>query len=60
MSCPTSTAVAGVISAEADARRVRVTVKGSPAPLLHVLSTLPVRQLRTHTPSLEEIFLSYY
>jgi polyether ionophore transport system ATP-binding protein len=52
--------VDGVISAEVDARQARVTVKGSPAPLLHVLSTLPVRQLRTHTPSLEEIFLSYY
>jgi ABC-2 type transport system ATP-binding protein len=57
---PDFTTVAGVVSAEADARQVRVTVKGSPAPLLDVLSTLPVRQLRTHTPSLEEIFLSYY
>lgn len=52
--------VDGVISADANADGVRVTVKGSPAPLLQVLSTLPVRQLRTHTPSLEEIFLSYY
>ena len=57
---PSFDAVDGVISADANADGIRVTVKGSPAPLLQVLSTLPVRQLRTHTPSLEEIFLSYY
>jgi len=57
---PSFDAVDGVISADGDANGVRVTVKGSPAALLQVLSTLPVRQLRTHTPSLEEIFLSYY
>jgi len=57
---PSFDPVDGVISADVNADGVRVTVKGSPAALLQVLSTLPVRQLRTHTPSLEEIFLSYY
>ena len=57
---PSFEAVDGVISADVNPDGVRVTVKGSPAVLLQVLSQLPVRQLRTHTPSLEEIFLSYY
>lgn len=57
---PSFDAVEGVVSADMNADGVRVTVKGSPAALLKVLATLPVRQLRTHTPSLEEIFLSYY
>jgi hypothetical protein len=57
---PLLDAVDGVVHVEANGTGVRVTVKGSPAALLRVLGALPVRQLRTHTPSLEEIFLSYY
>jgi ABC-2 type transport system ATP-binding protein len=52
--------VPGVISVEQNGDSVRVHVKGSPTPLLQVLAPLQVQQLRTHTPSLEEIFLSYY
>lgn len=57
---PDLSGVSGVVSAEPDGDQARVTVKGPPPALLQVLATLPVRQLRTHTPSLEEIFLSYY
>ena len=52
--------VDGVVEVDVMEGGVRVTVKGSPDPLLRKLSTLSVRQLRTHQPSLEEIFLSYY
>ncbi|HEX5018469.1 MAG TPA: ABC transporter ATP-binding protein [Actinomycetes bacterium] len=57
---PALDAVPGVIQVEPNGSGVRVHVKGSPAPLLQVLAPLSVQQLRTHTPSLEEIFLSYY
>lgn len=57
---PAFDAVPGVIKVEANGDGARVTVKGSPAPLLAALAPLPVLHLRTHTPSLEEIFLSYY
>jgi ABC-2 type transport system ATP-binding protein len=57
---PSLDEVDGVVHVETNGTGVRITVKGSPAALLKVLATLPVRQLRTHTPSLEEIFLSYY
>lgn len=50
----------GVVRVEMNAGSARVYVKGSPMALLQRLATLPVHQLRTHTPSLEEIFLSYY
>ncbi|HSK54623.1 MAG TPA: ABC transporter ATP-binding protein [Jiangellales bacterium] len=39
---------------------VRVSVTGSPAELLSRLASVPVIQLRSHEPSLEEIFLTYY
>ena len=39
---------------------VRVSVSGSPAPLLARLATADVVRLRTEEPSLEEIFLTYY
>ena len=39
---------------------VRVSVTGSPAELLTRLASVPVIQLRSHEPSLEEIFLTYY
>ena len=57
---PAFEAVPGVIAVEQEGDAVRVHVKGSPGPLLQTLAPLPVQQLRTHTPSLEEIFLSYY
>ena len=57
---PALEAVPGVVQVELNGSEVRVHVKGSPAPLLNVLAASDVRQLRTHTPSLEEIFLSYY
>jgi len=52
--------VAGVTHWEGTRDRVKVTVTGSPAPLLQFLSTQPVTELRTREASLEEIFLSYY
>ena len=57
---PAFEGVPGVIAVEQEGDAVRVHVKGSPGPLLQTLAPLPVQQLRTHTPSLEEIFLSYY
>ncbi|HUV49123.1 MAG TPA: ABC transporter ATP-binding protein, partial [Actinomycetes bacterium] len=57
---PAFDVVAGVIKVEQNGDGTRVTVKGSPAPLLAALAPLSVTHLRTHTPSLEEIFLSYY
>jgi ABC-2 type transport system ATP-binding protein len=39
---------------------VRLSVVGSPGPLLRRLAELPVTTLRTEEPSLEEIFLTYY
>ena len=57
---PVLDGVPGVIQVEANGDGIRVHVKGSPAPLLQTLAPLRVQQLRTHTPSLEEIFLSYY
>jgi polyether ionophore transport system ATP-binding protein len=39
---------------------VRVSVSGSPAPLLARLAGVDVVRLRTQEPSLEEIFLTYY
>ena len=57
---PALDGVPGVIQVESHGPEVRVHVKGSPAPLLQMLGSADVSQLRTHTPSLEEIFLSYY
>ena len=57
---PSLAAVANVIRVESNGAGLRVHVKGSPTPLLKTLASLDVSQLRTHTPSLEEIFLSYY
>jgi len=57
---PSLQGVANVIQVETNGTGVRVHVKGSPTPLLQSLAPLNVTQLRTHTPSLEEIFLSYY
>lgn len=52
--------VEGVTAVEAIPDGVRVSVSGSPAPLIARLAGLPVRRLTTSEPSLEEIFLTYY
>jgi ABC-2 type transport system ATP-binding protein len=39
---------------------VRVSVTGAPGPLLARLAVSGVTRLRSHEPSLEEIFLGYY
>jgi ABC-2 type transport system ATP-binding protein len=57
---PAVSDVEGVIAAEAIPGGIRVSVSGPPGALLQRLAPLPVRQLRSHQPSLEEIFLSYY
>jgi ABC-2 type transport system ATP-binding protein len=57
---PSLASVANVIRVDSNGAGLRVHVKGSPTPLLKTLASLDVSQLRTHTPSLEEIFLSYY
>ncbi|WP_447925682.1 ABC transporter ATP-binding protein [Georgenia muralis] len=60
---PTLDDVPGVSAVETVAGNpgaVRVTVTGSPGPLLQRLAGVPVVRLRTEEPSLEEIFLTYY
>jgi ABC-2 type transport system ATP-binding protein len=52
--------VSGVEPIPGVAGGVRVSVSGSPAPLLARLATADVVRLRTEEPSLEEIFLTYY
>src|SRR5829696_1836943 len=48
-SVPSFDVIANVIQVEPNGVGVRVHVKGSPTPLLQVLSSLNVTQLRTHT-----------
>ncbi len=57
---PDLTDVKGVTSAEAMRDGIRVSVTGSPSELLRILAPLPIQQLRSHQPTLEEIFMSYY
>ena len=52
--------VSGIESIPGVTGGVRVSVSGSPAPLLARLATADVVRLRTEEPSLEEIFLTYY
>lgn len=52
--------VPGVSAVEVVDGGVRISVTGSPAPLLSRLAGLPVTRLRTEEPTLEEIFLTYY
>ena len=59
-SAPSLGEIANVVHVEPNGTGIRVHVKGSPTPLLQALASLEISQLRTHTPSLEEIFLSYY
>lgn len=52
--------VAGVTAVDAVDGGVRISVTGSPGPLISRLADLPVTRLRTEEPTLEEIFLTYY
>jgi ABC-2 type transport system ATP-binding protein len=52
--------VPGVTHVQCQDHTVRVTVTGSPAPALRVLADAGVTKLRSHEPSLEEIFLTFY
>jgi ABC-2 type transport system ATP-binding protein len=57
---PDLSGLRGVTVTEPIPGGVRVSVTGSPAELLTRLASVPVIQLRSHEPSLEEIFLTYY
>jgi ABC-2 type transport system ATP-binding protein len=57
---PAFTGVPGVTAVDVIPGGARLSVTGSPGPLLTLLATLPVARLRTEEPSLEEIFLTYY
>jgi ABC-2 type transport system ATP-binding protein len=57
---PSLAGVAGVVAEQPVAGAVRLSVKGSPAPLLSELGRHRVLSLRSHEPDLEEVFLSYY
>ena len=57
---PDFAGVPGVTDVDLIPSGARLSVTGSPRPLLALLATLPVARLRTEEPSLEEIFLTYY
>ncbi|HSK25574.1 MAG TPA: ABC transporter ATP-binding protein [Jiangellales bacterium] len=57
---PDLSGLQGVTVTEPIPGGIRVSVTGSPAELLAKLAAVPVIQLRSHEPSLEEIFLTYY
>jgi ABC-2 type transport system ATP-binding protein len=57
---PDLAGVPGVTGTEPIDGGVRVSVSGSPSAVLSRLSALPLVRLRSHEPTLEEIFLSYY
>jgi ABC-2 type transport system ATP-binding protein len=52
--------VAGVTRAVVQGRRVHLQVQGSIEPLVAALAGTGVRQLLSHEPSLEELFLAHY
>jgi ABC-2 type transport system ATP-binding protein len=52
--------VPGVTRVQSDDHTLRLTVTGSPAAALRCLADAGVTKLRSHEPSLEEIFLTYY
>ena len=52
--------VPGVVASEPIGGGVRLTVEGSPSAVLSRLAGAEVIELRSRTPSLEEIFLTYY
>jgi len=57
---PSFAEVPGVMSEQQVDGAVRLSVSGSPQPLLTALAGYPVVALRTREPDLEEVFLSYY
>jgi ABC-2 type transport system ATP-binding protein len=57
---PDLAGVAGVTAVEPIDGGVRLSITGSPSPALSRLSAGPLVRLRSHEPTLEEIFLSYY
>jgi polyether ionophore transport system ATP-binding protein len=52
--------VPGVVGSEPIGGGLRLTVEGSPSAVLSRLSEADVTELRSRTPTLEEIFLTYY
>jgi len=57
----TLTAVKGVtLLSQANGTSLTLQVEGEIAPLIRALATLPVVDLETEHPSLEEVFLAYY
>ena len=57
---PDLSAVDGVTAMEPTAAGVRLTLAGSPRPVLAALADIDVVAIRTREASLEEIFLTYY
>ena len=57
---PDLAGIEGVSAIELVGRTVRCQVRGSIEPLLRVLATSDVRELLSHEPSLEELFLAHY
>ena len=57
---PDLSGVDGVTRVERRDHTLRVTVTGSPAAVLRALADGGVTKLRSHEPSLEEIFLTFY
>ena len=59
-SIPDLSRVPGVSDLHVSGQSVRCQVQGTVEPLLKVLAAAGVRQLLSHEPSLEELFLSHY
>ena len=57
---PDLSGVPGVTRLQCEDHTVRVKVTGSPAAVLRALADAGVVKLRSHEPSLEEIFLTFY
>jgi ABC-2 type transport system ATP-binding protein len=57
---PSFAGVPGVVAEQPADGAVRVSVRGSPQPLLAELGRLPVVSLRSREPDLEEVFLRFY
>jgi len=52
--------VSGVRSLQQDGATVHIEIEGEMEALIRALATLPVRDLETERPTLEEIFMAYY
>jgi ABC-2 type transport system ATP-binding protein len=57
---PSFTRVPGVVAEQQIGGALRVSVRGSPQPLLAELGRRPVVSLHTREPDLEEVFLGFY